>query len=95
MKTSKDQMLGAGILAVCALLAIGFVGLLFFYDPYIASFLNIGVAADVRFWLIAAPVAVALVAIMTIGAWIGWTMASTPSPKPIEKIEAENEKIPA
>ena len=23
------------------------------------------------------------------GAWIGWTMATTPPPKPIEEIEAE------
>jgi predicted DNA-binding transcriptional regulator len=59
--------------------------LLFFYDPHIASFLNIGAAADVRFWLIATPVTVAFVAIMAIGAWIGWTMATTPPPKPIEE----------
>jgi len=29
---------------------------------------------------------------MGIGAWIGWTMATTPPPKPIEEIEQE-EKI--
>jgi predicted DNA-binding transcriptional regulator len=45
--------------------------------------------ADVRFWIIAAPVFVAFVAIMAIGAWIGWTMATTPSPKPIEEITNE------
>jgi predicted DNA-binding transcriptional regulator len=91
---SKDQALGALILVICALLAIAFIGLLFFYDPYIKSFINIGAAADVRFWLIAAPVAAAFVAIMAIGAWIGYTMATSPSPKPIEeittKIETEN-----
>jgi predicted DNA-binding transcriptional regulator len=39
-------------------------------------------------------VAIAFVAILAIGAWIGWTMATTPPPKPIEEIitETENEK---
>ena len=96
---SKDRAVGALILVVCALLAIAFIGLLFFYDPWIASFLNIGAAADVHFWLIAAPVAVAFVAIMAIGTWIGYTMATTPAPKPIEEIttepQTENKTPPA
>jgi hypothetical protein len=92
---SKDQALGAVILVVCALLAVAFLGLLFFYDPYIASLLNVGAAADVRFWLIATPVTVGFVAILAIGAWIGLTMATTPPPKPIEEITAENETKPA
>jgi len=29
---------------------------------------------------------------MFIGAWIGWTMATTPPPKPIEEITAEVEE---
>jgi hypothetical protein len=37
-------------------------------------------------------VLIALVAILGIGAWIGWTMATTPPPKPIEEIEAEEKK---
>jgi len=36
--------------------------------------------------------AIALIAILGIGAWIGWTMATTPPPKPIEEIEAEEKK---
>jgi predicted DNA-binding transcriptional regulator len=63
--------------------------LLFFYDPYIASVINIGAASDVHFWLIAAPVAVFFVVVMTVGAWIGWTMATTPPPRPIEEITDE------
>ncbi len=89
---SKDQAIGAVISAVCAVIAIVFVGLLFFYDPYIASFVNLGAAEGVRFWLIAVPVTIAFVAILAIGAWIGWTMLTTPSPKPIEEITAEEEK---
>jgi len=43
----------------------------------------------VRFWLVAIPVAVAFVLVFGIGAWIGWTMATTPPPKPIEFEEEE------
>lgn len=86
---SKDQTIGAAILIICALLAIAFLSLLFLYDPYIASLLNIDAAADVHFWLIATPVTVAFVAVMAVGAWIGWTMATTPPPKPIEEITDE------
>lgn len=88
---SKDQAIGAIIVAVCVFVALAFVGLLFLYDPYIASWLNLGAAADVRYWLIAAPVAIAFVAILAIGAWIGYTMATTPAPKPIEEIITEPE----
>ena len=57
--------------------------------------INLGSAENMRFWLIASPVAIVFVAIMAIGAWIGYTMASTPPPKPIEeftpKDDAENQ----
>ena len=86
---SKDQAIGGLILVICAAVIIGYVGLLFLYDPYIASWLNLGATTDVRYWLIAIPVTAAFVAILAIGAWIGWTMATTPPPKPIEEISAE------
>jgi lysylphosphatidylglycerol synthetase-like protein (DUF2156 family) len=91
---SKDQAIGAVIVTVCVVAALAYIGLLFFYDPYISNLLNLGSAENVRFWLIAAPVAIALVAILAIGAWIGYTMATTPAPKPIEEIAptAEAEK---
>jgi len=90
---SKDQGIGGAILAVCVIVAIGYIVALFGY-PWLqanVSWLNIGSAADVRFWLIAIPVFVAFVAILFIGAWIGWTMATTPPPKPIEEITTEIE----
>jgi predicted DNA-binding transcriptional regulator len=34
---------------------------------------------------------VAFIAILGIGGWIGWTMATTPPPKPIEDITSEIE----
>jgi Na+-driven multidrug efflux pump len=86
---SKDQAIGGVILVVCVIVALGYIGLLFLYDPYISSLINLGSAANVHFWTIAIPVAVAFVAILGIGAWIGFTMATTPPPKPIEEITLE------
>jgi predicted DNA-binding transcriptional regulator len=91
---SKDQAIGGVICLVCVLVAIFYVAALFFYEPIIQAipWLNVGSLADVRYWLIAVPVLVAFVAILAIGAWIGWTMATTPPPKPIEEITTEMEE---
>ena len=85
---SKDQVIGSVIAAVCVIVALVYVVLLFFY-PNIQSMINIGSASNVRFWIIALPVAIAFIAILGIGAWIGYTMATTPAPKPIEEITTE------
>jgi hypothetical protein len=88
---SKDQTLGAVIVTACFIVAVVYVGFLFFYEPYLSPFVNLGSGVDVRFWLVAAPVAIAFVAILAVGSWIGYTMATTPSPKPIEEIASVTE----
>lgn len=85
---SKDQVIGAAIFLACIVIAILYVATLFF--PEWITTLGLNVAdVDVRFWAVASPVLIAFVAIMGIGAWIGWTMATTPPPKPIEEITTE------
>ena len=71
---------------VCLALAILYtVGLFYFGNP-------LG-GWTIEFWLVAIPVFIAFIAVMGIGAWIGWTMATTPPPPtPIEEIESEIEK---
>ena len=88
---AKDQAIGAIILATCAIIVVGYLAGLFLYDPYIISWLNVGTSANVHYWLVAAPVAIGFVAILAIGAWIGYTMATTPSPKPIEETKTKTE----
>ncbi|HLN46064.1 MAG TPA: hypothetical protein VK209_10195 [Candidatus Sulfotelmatobacter sp.] len=88
---SKDQTIGALILVICLVIAVGYLAGLFLYDPYIISWLNIGTSTSVQYWLVALPVAIGFVAILAIGAWIGWTMATTPPPKPIEEITTDTE----
>jgi len=87
---SKDQTIGALILIVCAIVIVGYITALFLYPLCIQPWLNLGATSDVQFWLIAVPVLIGFVGILLIGAWIGWTMATTPPPKPIEEITAES-----
>jgi len=94
---SKDQAIGGLIFLVCIVVIIGYILGLFFYDPWIKDWLQNSFditwsTGGVRYWLVAVPVFVAFVAVLGIGAWIGWTMATTPPPKPIEEIEAEEKK---
>jgi hypothetical protein len=91
---SKDQAIGAAILIVCVVVAIGYLVTLF-YPNWLVSIGLLGSTANVQFWVIAIPVFVAFIAILGIGAWIGYTMATTPPPKPIEEMTVEPETKPA
>jgi len=88
---SKDQAIGGAILIVCVLVAVLYIVTLF-YPTWLVTIGLLSNTANVQFWVIAVPVFVAFVAIMFIGAWIGWTMATTPPPKPIEEITTEIEE---
>jgi len=90
---SKDQAIGGLIFIVCAIVGLFYVVTLF-YPQWLGVF-GLSTDADslkvIQFWIVAVPVLVAFIAIMGIGAWIGWTMATTPPPKPIEEITTEIE----
>lgn len=88
---SKDQAIGAVIFIVCAIVGIFYVITLFWPDWINTAFSTNFSTGGIQFWIIAVPVLVAFIAIMGIGAWIGWTMATTPPPKPIEEITSEME----
>jgi len=75
---SKDQAIGLIIFSVCVIIAILYAAGLF-----------LPVFEGYRFWMVAVPVFIGFVAILAIGAWIGWTMATTPPPKPIEELTSE------
>jgi TRAP-type C4-dicarboxylate transport system permease small subunit len=96
---SKDQAIGGAIFAVCIIVAIVYIVALFGYEQLIQPWLNIGSFDAVRYWLIAVPVLVAFVAILFIGAWIGWTMATEieekkEEMKTEESSEAETSETP-
>ena len=75
--TSKDQTIGALILLVCIVGIVVYGWLVFLTDWKILILELTGF--------------IAVGGILAIGAWIGWTMATTPPPKPIEELEKEIE----
>jgi predicted DNA-binding transcriptional regulator len=88
---SRDQVLGATITVVCVLVALFYLVTLF-YPQWLSVFgVQVQWLSNAQFWIIAIPVFIAFTAVMGIGAWIGWTMATTPPPKPIEDITGEIE----
>jgi len=86
---SKDQAIGGVIFIVCAIAGLFYVVTLLY--PQWLGYFNLKDTGSIQFWIVAVPVLVAFIAIMGIGAWIGWTMATTPPPKPIEEITSEME----
>jgi predicted DNA-binding transcriptional regulator len=78
---SKDQTIGALILVLCVLGILIYGWLVFLTDWKVLILELTGF--------------VAVGGILAIGAWIGWTMATTPPPKPIEELEKEIEAEPS
>lgn len=77
----SDRSIGAGIIIVCIVAAIAFFGPLVVDFPW-------GFALAVR-----AVVSIGFLVLLGIGGWIGWTMASTPSPEPVEDLDFEDEEL--
>jgi hypothetical protein len=94
---SKDQVLGAGILTICVIVAVAFIVLQVLPVPIarlIGQTVDSATGTTFRLYSVLILVTVAFIAILAIGAWIGYTMATTPPPKPIEEIASEvNEGI--
>ena len=86
---SKDQAIGGAICLVCVIIGILYTLGLFLYGYFWAPS---GLTWPLALTLVAIPVFIVFIAILAIGAWIGWTMATTPPPKPIEEITGEMEK---
>ena len=88
---SKDQAVGGAILAVCMLVAVIYA-LVVLFPGSVTSLLNLSTPTQtLRLYAVLVPVFIAFIAILAIGAWIGWTMATTPAPKPIEEITTDPE----
>ena len=87
---SKDQAVGWVIFIVCVVIAIGYIAALIF-PVELGDLIGITIKDHYHaiIWLVAIPVLIAFIALLGIGAWIGWTMATTPPPRPIEEIEVE------
>jgi hypothetical protein len=91
---SKDQGIGGAILAVCVIVILGYLALIVFPAQVygIIGKVTENTGNNIRLDSVVILVSIAFVAVLAIGAWIGWTMATTPPPKPIEEITTEIEE---
>jgi predicted DNA-binding transcriptional regulator len=91
---SKDQAIGGAILAVCVIVALVFALLIIFPAQVygLVGTVTDNTGNNIRLDAVLILVSIAFIAILAIGAWIGWTMATTPPPKPIEEITTEIEE---
>jgi hypothetical protein len=91
---SKDQGIGGAILAVCVIVILGYLALIIFPAQVygIIGKVTENTGNNIRLDSVVILVSIAFVAVLAIGAWIGWTMATTPPPKPIEEITTEIEE---
>ncbi len=91
---SKDQGIGGAILAVCVIVILGYLALIIFPAQVygIIGKVTENTGNNIRLDSVVFLVSIAFVAVLAIGAWIGWTMATTPPPKPIEEITTEIEE---
>ena len=78
---NKDAAIGVGILAASIVVIAVYLWLIFL--PPLAG---------VDLFILKLTGSVAVAGIFGILAWIGYTLATTPPPKPIEEIEKEIEK---
>jgi len=83
----KDQAEGALLVLVAIVVIVVYLWLVFF--PYFPAGL---LPPGVDILVLKLTGAVAVVVVFGILAWIGYTLATTPPPKPIEEIEKELEQ---
>jgi len=79
----SDRAMGVGIITAIIVIAV------LYFGPVVTNLLGS------NFWwgfqsAVNTVVSVALLVLLGIGAWIGWTMASTPSPEAIEDEDFED-----
>jgi len=86
----SDRSLGAIILVLCLFGAILYVGWLF----WPASSDNVLFYFNGIRWALLLPTLIAVLAVIFIGMWIGWTMTTTPPPISIEdEFEEQTEEV--
>jgi predicted DNA-binding transcriptional regulator len=78
---TRDQVVGLALIVLSVVVAIAITYLLFFPPIEGVDILTLKVIVEI-----------AVVALAGIVGWIGYTLATTPPPKPIEEIEKEIEE---
>ena len=87
-----DRVIGGLIIVATLVVMAGYF--LWAFSPYLGILQGL-ITPEISEWAYRAPVIIAVYAILIILLWIGYTMATTPPPIPLEKpleIEREGEE---
>ncbi len=93
---AKDKAYGGIIFIISILILLGYsywaiLVPLFPYNP-LTAYPGLSLfTVENSIWAIRIPVYIAVLVILLIAAWIGWTMATTPAPAPIDAEDFEEE----
>ncbi|MEM2108931.1 MAG: hypothetical protein QW327_00335 [Candidatus Odinarchaeota archaeon] len=92
---AKDKAYGAIIFIIAVIIIIGYTYWVILV-PLLPDVLPLGNTLYANYlWALAIPLWLAIIGIMAIAAWIGYTMMTTPPPIPIEELEEEMEEVEA
>jgi predicted DNA-binding transcriptional regulator len=83
---SRDQVIGAALMAISIVVVVAY-GLLVFKPP---DWVIAGMRVDE--FMVKLTLFILVAGVFGLLAWIGYTLATTPPPKPIEEIEKEIEE---
>ncbi|MFQ5711168.1 MAG: hypothetical protein ACE5GD_05230 [Candidatus Geothermarchaeales archaeon] len=81
---SRDKALGLVVIVICIVVFV-FYTYYALVAPAIGNVLALPLIPHI--WVLAIPIWLAITIILLIGAWIGWTLLTTPAPEPIEALE--------
>lgn len=89
-----DKSLGTLIVVASAAIMVGYF--VWAFAPFLGSMFSRIIPPELSEWAYRLPVILAVYMILLIVAWIGYTMASTPPPIPLERpLEIEREEVDA
>jgi MFS family permease len=87
----SDKSLGGLIILFSLIFMLGYF--IWAFAPFLGPSISAWITPDLSEWAFRLPVVLAVYAILVIVLWIGYTMATTPPPMPLERpLEIEREE---
>lgn len=87
----SDKSLGALIILFCLIFMCGYF--VWAFAPFLGPAVSVWINPALSEWAYKLPVVLAVYGILVIVLWIGYTMATTPPPMPLERpLEIEREE---
>ena len=91
MYNMNDKSLGVLIVLFGSIFMVGYF--VWAFAPFLGKTINVWITPEISDWAFKLPVVIAVYAILIIILWIGYTMATTPPPLPLERpLEIEREE---